>query len=606
MIRGHHTTAGRGRTGFRRRAVAGLAAFAAAAAVAAGLGSPAPAARAQGTPLDVTEVKDLVSRSLHFARRVAGRPDITVGVVDTEGNALGVFHAAGVPADPTERARRAARALAKAGTGAYFSSDDESFTTRTAAFIIQNHFPPGVRFTPGGPLYGVEFSSIGTTDVNPICLPVPAAGFEARVRGDLGGVGLYRGRGRIGGLGIDDGETSRQLSIPDRILFGGGCAADYTITFPNLERGRQIERIAVAAARPYLAPAGIRATEVTVDGFRLPFSRPAGLAERIVAPYVDGVDGSFDPAYPLRSAEGIPSRFSAFTLDPPPGAGAGARSFRGEVPVAFPIRAGTDGILSEDDVRRMLWQGANRAWSTRGAIRRPVGKMMQCWIAVTDTRGEVLGVFRFVEDATLFSYDVAVQKARTAAFFSDDDVAWSSRGVGLFSQGFYPPGQQGDYVGPLFQLQDGITVGLLTGGIPSAPAAAFPVRNGITVFPGGVPVYKGGRLAGGVGVSGDGIDQDDIVADTASQGFDAPGRIRCDAQDGAALRRSLRRALDRLGTLVAPDPGTCDVADGVDKVGLSFFHARLRDVRRRIENTPFTVGPSYVKYPRHPGPVTIR
>jgi hypothetical protein len=36
--------------------------------------------------------------------------------------------------------------------------------------------------------------------------------------------------------------------------------------------------------------------------------------------------------------------------------------------------------------------------------------------------------------------------------------------------------------------------------------------NGLQIFPGSVPIYRGGTLVGGIGVSGDGIDQDDMVA----------------------------------------------------------------------------------------------
>jgi len=35
--------------------------------------------------------------------------------------------------------------------------------------------------------------------------------------------------------------------------------------------------------------------------------------------------------------------------------------------------------------------------------------------------------------------------------------------------------------------------------------------NGLQIFPGGFPVYKGNTLVGGVGVSGDGVDQDDMI-----------------------------------------------------------------------------------------------
>lgn len=596
----------------RRRTRLVAAAALSAAASAALLGGPAPEAAAVGTPLSTAEIEDLIAGCLHFAGRVGTRPDLTVAVSDVEGNALAVFHAAGVPADPVARSNRAAAALAKAGTGAYFSSDQQTFSTRTAAFIIQDHFPPGVRFFPGGPLYGVEFSSFATSDVNPILFPIPAsflatsaefpvpAAAEVRVRGDLGGVGLYKGGRRVGGLGIDDGDLRRRLTIPPKALSPEGCDDPYRLTFRNFARGRDLERIVVAAADRFLAPPALRATEITVDGIRLPYSLPTRLGPskaRALSPS----DGAYDPDFPLTDPSSIASRFADAVLDPPPGEGPEARSFRGQVPLAFPVRAGTDGILTEADVRRMLWQGARQASITRAGIRRPIGLEMQCWISVVDTAGEVLGVFRFRDDATLFSYDVSVQKARTAAFFSDDRAALSCRGVGLLSQAFYPAGQQDEGRAPLFQLQDGITVGLLTGGIPSA---GFRLRNGITIFPGGVPLYKGGRLAGGIGVSGDGVDQDDIVADLGSRGFGAPGEIRCDRISGSELKGAVRRALGRLEAATPPRPaGTpATLAD----VGLCFFHERLRVARRTLEATELDVKPSYVKHPRHPGPVTIR
>ncbi len=36
--------------------------------------------------------------------------------------------------------------------------------------------------------------------------------------------------------------------------------------------------------------------------------------------------------------------------------------------------------------------------------------------------------------------------------------------------------------------------------------------NGIQIFPGSVPIYRGNTLIGGIGVSGDGIDQDDMIS----------------------------------------------------------------------------------------------
>jgi len=38
------------------------------------------------------------------------------------------------------------------------------------------------------------------------------------------------------------------------------------------------------------------------------------------------------------------------------------------------------------------------------------------------------------------------------------------------------------------------------------------IRNGLQIFAGSVPIFRGGTLIGAIGVSGDGIDQDDMVA----------------------------------------------------------------------------------------------
>ncbi len=44
------------------------------------------------------------------------------------------------------------------------------------------------------------------------------------------------------------------------------------------------------------------------------------------------------------------------------------------------------------------------------------------------------------------------------------------------------------------------------------PAALNRVANGFQIFPGSVPIYRQGMLIGGIGVSGDGIDQDDMIS----------------------------------------------------------------------------------------------
>jgi hypothetical protein len=48
------------------------------------------------------------------------------------------------------------------------------------------------------------------------------------------------------------------------------------------------------------------------------------------------------------------------------------------------------------------------------------------------------------------------------------------------------------------------------------------------IFTGSSPLFKAGRLAGAVGISGDGIDQDDIIGSYGSENFEAPPEMRVD------------------------------------------------------------------------------
>jgi uncharacterized protein GlcG (DUF336 family) len=135
-------------------------------------------------------------------------------------------------------------------------------------------------------------------------------------------------------------------------------------------------------------------------------------------------------------------------------------------------------------------------------------------------------VFRTGE-ATIFSWDVAVQKARTAFFFSDNQFAESTRTVGFLAQRYYPPGIDGNQPGPFFGIQEALLIDAflgVTGRYHSNPY----LPNQITIFPGGFPLYRDGVLIGAIGVSGDGVDQDDIIAASGCAGFLPPTRIRAD------------------------------------------------------------------------------
>src|SRR3954451_408070 len=114
-------------------------------------------AKAQLTAADVQRVIDqAVTRAVNIS------PNSVIAVTDREGYVLGVWVVRGGSATPGE----IATAVSKAGTASFLSSNQNAFTSRTAGFIIQQHFPPGVRNTPTGPLVGVGLSNLFVSDIN--------------------------------------------------------------------------------------------------------------------------------------------------------------------------------------------------------------------------------------------------------------------------------------------------------------------------------------------------------------------------------------------------------------------------------------------------------
>jgi len=237
----------------------------------------------------------------------------------------------------------------------------------------------------------------------------------------------------------------------------------------------------------------------------------------------------------------------------------------GEADPRYPTRAGQ--VLTAADVNTILTQAAQQTVRTRAAIRQPLGSFARVSISVVDLNGDVLGFFRNA-DAPRFGIDVSAQKGRTALFFSSPDagtvlgrlglgrylrdgvpldgsVAFSSRAVGFLSQPFFPPGipdtTEGAFsqpIGAWSVFNTGLQLDLIKGGLLTSncvPGEAR-LRNGITIFPGGVPLYKGGRLAGAIGISGDGVDQDDLIATAGSVGFEAPAERRSDQLEIRGVR----------------------------------------------------------------------
>jgi hypothetical protein len=119
-------------------------------------------------------------------------------------------------------------------------------------------------------------------------------------------------------------------------------------------------------------------------------------------------------------------------------------------------------------------------------------------------------------------------------------VAFSVRGIGNLARPYFPDGEVGRPNGPLSRpiprfsplstgLQSALVltnlgqhVGHVSGAgadtpqrctfLPDARPGLNRLQNGLQIFPGGVPIYRGSVMVGAIGVSGDGIDQDDMIA----------------------------------------------------------------------------------------------
>jgi len=508
-------------------------------------GTPIPfAPSATAGNLSIGEVQTILSQAVSAAASL--NRAVTVSVTDREANVLGIFVMTGAPATTTIRSvgtigrglegtvvPATLAATSKAGTGSLFSTSGNAFTTRTAGFIIQEHFPPGVQFRSGGPLYGVQFSSLPCSDIKKPALPLGLSG-------DPGGLPIYKDGVAVGGVGIE-GDGSYTV---DR------DPADFDQPFEEL--------IAASAVRGFEAPALIRADNIFVDGIRLPYSNVTNPPAPATLNFgsLPGVVSS-----PIRSAQ-----TSVFVP-------ANVGGVAGEVDTRFfPFSGGAvpagPNALTSTDVQTIIAHAAQQANITRAAIRQPLGSNARVTIAVVDAAGTVLGVFRQL-DAPVFGFDVSVQKARTAAFYSsatasallrgagfssyadraladglklDGSIAFTDRAGGFLHRPFFPDGINNTAAGPFstelsewspfnvgLQL-DLIKTNLLAAiGGAGVPCSTIPnLPNGIQIFPGSVPVYKNGVLVGAVGISGDGVDQDDLISAGGGNGYSPAPEIRSD------------------------------------------------------------------------------
>ncbi len=564
----------------------------------------APAQRA----LTVTEVQTIIAQAVGEAQ-ARNLPSV-IAVVDRVGNVLAVFDMMGSnngspnvkvssqqiggvagPADiiglQGQPVPATTAAIAKAVTGAYLSSGGNAFSSRTASQIAQEHFPPAPTTVglESGPLFGVQFSQLPCSDLSRRFNPMGGAGSligpkrsPLGLAADPGGLPIYKDGVVVGGIGV---------------MGDGDYGLDPNILDVDVD---DEEAIALAGIQGFAPPASITANRISVDGTSLRFS---DMVVSDLSPLKSNFAAINNSVGSLSAVTG----YAGATIIAGTAYGTEASGIRASTAAEFknrdafvltdgtganryPIRGGTDAAavtapLTAAEVRAILEEAFIIFSRARAQIRQPLDSRMQATVSVVDTHGQILGIVR-TPDGPIFGTDVSLQKARTAAFFSNKvaaqqllgtppfppfanvpayvqrvrnflgdpnaltgTVAFADRSGGNLSRPYFPDGEIGRPPGPLSVAQSakfspfavGLQLDLVVRNIvthlgyvasngaspdttqqctdlPAIPNSGGQVRlsNGMQIFPGSVPIYRGDKLIGGIGVSGDGIDQDDMAS----------------------------------------------------------------------------------------------
>jgi uncharacterized protein GlcG (DUF336 family) len=369
-------------------------------------------------------------------------------------------------------------------------------------------------------------------------------GEPLNVRVNPSGFALYRNGQVIGSIGVAG-------VPPDRAEFAAIVGAAGT------EQTNGIFPAQDTVALPFPGA-------VFIDGLRLPFFSNCTSIACIRDRIEDGPPGG----RPGNAAFSfiVPPRPSTVNLTPlPPG--------RTRFVPSEPVETGANTItpegfllyqdnpssrLTQADVDRIIDQAAATAARTRAQVRLPIGQTARMVITVTDEFGIIRGHYR-MQDALADAVDVVPAKARTAYYFSTragyeelraylelspEEYEWepappagagwalTTRTLGFGANPLFPPGidlePEDVREGPWYRLflydqVNPCTLGSVLGSNPN-----IRTQNGMVWFAGSTPLYKNGVLSGGLGVSGDGIDQNDYVTAGGAVGFEPPAELRVD------------------------------------------------------------------------------
>lgn len=452
---------------------------------------------------------------------------------------------------------------------------------------IKGHFPPNVPFTPQVDLFAIEHTNRdslthpgadrvkGTADdialssrfdIDPNFVPAGQGLFApesygyafgnrtAQSRGIAtlpGGIPVYKNGVLVGGIGVFFPGTTGFATAENSAL-----STTYDASKPD--RSFEAEWVAFAAVggAPALGfgvgalagvglPAGMTGLPLTPENRRIDL---VGITLDLIGP---GGNQGIELLARFGQTLGVGNPLSGTDVEVAPGKTYDSGLTVPEGWLAVPH----DGInFNAAQVRQIIEQGIAQANATRAAIRLPLDSRSRMVFAVTDVTGEVLGLYR-MPDATVFSIDVAVAKARNVSYYADaialaavDQVAGVAPGTAFTNRTFrylslprFPEGIEGRPPGPFSILNDGGVdpqTGRQIG--DRLPASAFQSvqgfdafnpgtnfrdagdarhQNGIVFFPGSAPLYVNGVLIGGLGVSGDGVDQDDVVTVGGQAGY---------------------------------------------------------------------------------------
>jgi uncharacterized protein GlcG (DUF336 family) len=469
--------------------------------------SPLPAAMVQA--LQTADVQKIVQAAANSANT-----DMVVAVVDRAGFVLGVFRTQNAPTTALGNFGRSLDAndvaVALARTAAFFSNDQAPLSSRTVRFISGTHFPPGVTNQPPADLYGIENTNRG-------CTLVSSAAFQNQIPPSLalgGGFGPGVLTGKI------DAMDSNPLAVnPGGVpifyqnVVVGGIGVVTSSSDPNVAEYAAFVGSTTLRTGPSdsFGPTPAAPGVVFIGGIALPFvtqtSRPSSVSTGPVA----GA-GSYLVA-PANSA-GQPPEGDLITPSPGPLGG-----------------------LSATEVQTILSNAEATASVTRAAIRLPIGSRARMVIAIADLDGTIIGLRR-MPDSTIFSIDVAASKARNMVYFNSSvrvaadlnqvpmGTAVTNRTISFGAQPFFPPGIDSSAAGPFFNLYLQDLANPCTQGMQAGAANAN--KSGIVFFPGSAGLYRNSMLVGGLGISGDGVDEDDFVTNGGTKGFEAPATIRAD------------------------------------------------------------------------------